>query len=259
MNSTLKISSVIEYIKTILEFPNFRFARGESKRYDTPFLPSIWRPIDMQLDKNPINENSKFTIGELATLRTFQQEVLKGDIKDRYFHVFMNNIDSEIVIDTDNLWHWTSFAQHYGTPTRLVDVTADSLVALYFACERDFDENGYVHIFKDNYNAVNGGNSELVKFGGSFFDVLEIKDEENDKDPKTPNGDTTTVMIPTFPNRRVEAQKGAFCFTRDPDLPAYWGGQLSIEVLAQNNAKKKILTDLKRLGYSDTRIFPPEY
>ena len=96
-------------------------------------------------------------------------------------------------------------------------------------------------------------------FGDSFFDVLEIKDDENDMHPRTPNGDTTTIIIPTFPNRRIEAQKGAFCFTRDINIAAYWGGQLSIEILAENDNKKKMLTELRRLGYTENSIYPPEY
>lgn len=259
MNSTLKISSVAEYIETIIKFPNFRFARGESKAYETPFLPSIWRPDNKHIDKTPISESSNYTIGELDLLREFQQKVISGDIRDPYFPVFIEDINGEIPINSENLWHWTSFAQHYGTQTRLADVTGDSLAALYFACEKNFDDNGYVHIFKDNFNTVDRGNLGLVNFGDSFFDVLEIKDDENDKHPRTPNGDTTTLIVPTFPNRRIEAQRGSFCFTRDINIAAYWGGQLSLEVLAENDTKQQILTEMKRLGYTENSIYPPEY
>ena len=160
MNSTLKITSVTEYIETIIKFPNFRFARGESKKYEVPFLPSIWRPNN-SIVKNPINENSNYSVGEFELLQNFQKKVLNGDIKDPYFKTFISDIESEILVDSENLWHWTALAQHYGTPTRLADVTADCLAALYFACERNFDENGYVHIFRDNYNEINRGNIDL--------------------------------------------------------------------------------------------------
>ncbi len=259
MNSTLKIASVLEFIQTIIAFPNFLFARGESKKYETPFLPNIWRPDNSHIDKTPVHKESIYTIGELTLLKEFQKRVVSGDVKDPYFNTFIGNISDEINIASEKLYHWTAFAQHYGTHTRLVDITADSLVALYFACERNFDENGYVHIFRDGFNTVRRGNLNLVEFGPSFFDVMAIKNDENDKHPVSPNGDTSTIIIPTFPNRRIEAQKGAFCFTRDINSHAYWGGQLTIEVVADNKAKENILLQLKRLGYTKDTIYPPEY
>jgi ArsR family metal-binding transcriptional regulator len=68
--------------------------------------------------------------------------------------------------------------------------------------------------------------------------------------------DTTTVIIPTFPNRRIEAQKGAFSFTRDSNIQAYSGGQFTVEVLSNDDNKKKILIDLEKLGYNEDSIFP---
>jgi hypothetical protein len=72
MNTTLKVESVSEFVNTIIKFPNFKFARGESKAYNTPFLPSIWRPENAHLDRISISDNSSYTKGELQLLKEFQ-------------------------------------------------------------------------------------------------------------------------------------------------------------------------------------------
>ena len=52
--------------------------------------------------------------------------------------------------------------QHYGLPTRLLDVTRNPLIALYFSCEYDSDSRGEVIVFKVPNNQINYLHSKKI-------------------------------------------------------------------------------------------------
>ena len=169
-NSLGVIPSAIQVFH--IKFPIFRYARGEGKEFFPPFLPKIWRKEYCVLDRTPIVENSSFSRGELGILNQCRQDYLKGKLNDPYFDRVIRDPTIEISINSEDLLHWAALAQHYSYATRLVDITSDLMIALYFAATTHTDKNGFVYYFKDNFNELHL--SKRVERGNSFFDIKQV-------------------------------------------------------------------------------------
>lgn len=210
------VSSVSDYINRVQlleknwcdEKNSFLVFRGEAEEYSTPCIPTIYRDYSL-------NQIENYEINMFCAMR---QNNISGNAD--YLH---NAID----------------AQHDGFPSRLLDVSYNCLIALYFATtpyyvypEDSLDNSdGLVYAFKYNealspeaqntkeiYNAALEGNKNILN--DAFFSYNH------------------RLIDHCKQNKRIIAQQGAFIlFTGDIPEPIPFHQLYGIRISKQGKAQ----------------------
>jgi len=169
--------------------------------------------------------------------------------------------------------------QHYSLPTRLLDITSNALVALYFAC-KESSNKGIVYVFEIKQDKIKFFDSDtvcilsnLAKINKSLSDdevkkqlLYQIRQEKfSFKDKINPN-DLFSIqcVIPKLENRRIKAQSGAFfLFGMDkynpnnavPDIKKFEYITIT-KIIVDVNSKKQIIEELEKFNINEATLFP---
>lgn len=148
--------------------------------------------------------------------------------------------------------------QHYGLPTRLLDVTRNPLVGLYFACSNLLrkDEDGLVYIFEENEkNVFLNPDDEKVKHLTNIVKSDHNKIVTQDKEYLKNNHFIRGIAK----NKRIDNQSGDFIFVgisenskENKDVEKLVSSYLVIDY----GVKKSLLDNLEVMNIHGGSVYP---
>lgn len=255
----IEIRSLSEFIEKINSFNNLEyFYRGEDREFESR-SPSIYQCPNLLKNTS----------------------------------IYYNRLLAELPSSDDKTpFETLSRLQHYGAKTRMLDITSNSLVALFFSAIKA-DEDGFVYVYSSESLKFETGHTAIMKAAINFIPNQIVSDfimKEGDKSAESiflqklneEVGNFVTyenidiirqdlkkahIIIAKKQTNRISRQSGNFI------MPAYEidksNVNYSIESLAAKddeenpivfkickNSKKKILRDLSKMGIHEGSIYP---
>lgn len=263
-------------------------------------------------------ENSVFSVGHLFDkVSRYNSAIIENDITGTLLFrgqanidfsmgasIFRNNlISKETALINDLILqepyefgnHMTDFEQlvkmqHYGLPTRLIDVTTNPLIALYFACADKSceDKDGEILILIESlqrptekqvkfFAALAEYDGKSIEFFVDYFVQKGLMSKDLDfkeKQERLENVFRTKYIPVVAPknNERIKRQNGAFlllgidieqpdCFIKNTfnlkdQLVKDFGDGIPRSLFVPQEQKRVILKELDIIGINESFVYP---
>lgn len=290
--------SLFEYIKDFHRIKNkIQFTRGvlyNSAKVDLHFFPSI-SSVSRFVASLSNQDNTLFFRGHADPNYTLRPSIMRSVKLQKNESKLYNNLLIECPDDFEKCHtHLEKLVkmQHYGLPTRLLDITRNMLVALYFACESHRDSFGELILISAKPQEIKYPQSDTVTILASLPAFSYEKQQEFlrlAEDPHLSNEDfnnsvgrlihevrlekpafqseinrqdllTSYIVYALKNNNRIIKQDGAFILcglsndTGALETFRYKEKQKKVVILIDK--KKKILEELKAFSINRASLFP---
>jgi hypothetical protein len=130
----------------------------------------------------------------------------------------------------DNDWDWLALGQQYGLPTRLLDWTANPLVACFFAVQEQNEDDSVIYAYRNDSYIV-------VKKHPDPFKYPEVG-----------------KFIPRHLTRRITTQGGLFTIHPDPYEP--FESKDMEKIILPNTIRSPLKKTLNKYGVDQFSLFP---
>ncbi|NOR69605.1 MAG: FRG domain-containing protein [Methylomarinum sp.] len=266
-SSVGRVASITSFIKRIKKIESRKgytlFYRGHSDdSYES--VPSVFREI-----------KNGSSVGTYA------------DKEDTLFKNMVIQCPQEFVGCSSTLEYLVKM-QHYGLPTRLLDLTTNPLVALYFSCCSHYGtgkvgRNGEVLVyevpdedikfFNSDTAAVIGNlakmprNFEYLKDKGRFLHEIQAEKPYFKDGINVKHLNSVQCVKAKLDNRRITQQSGAFfifgmknTITQPAEIPYPYlckrDNNTPVSIGVSQAGKKVMLSELSELSISEASLFP---